>query len=59
MTDSRGRTGLLDKFTGSTFRLVIRHGTDAASAESAVRAHRAEGGFPIRVVRLVAETPAG
>ncbi|MCZ1002357.1 bifunctional 3-(3-hydroxy-phenyl)propionate/3-hydroxycinnamic acid hydroxylase [Streptomyces mirabilis] len=59
VTDSRGRTGLLDEYTGSTFRLVIRHGTDAAAAESAVCAHRAGGGFPIRVVRLVAETPAG
>ncbi|WP_329222140.1 bifunctional 3-(3-hydroxy-phenyl)propionate/3-hydroxycinnamic acid hydroxylase [Streptomyces sp. NBC_01485] len=53
VTDARSATGLLDEFTGSTFRLVLRHDTDPAAVESALRAHESADGFPIRLVRLV------
>lgn len=53
VTDARSGPALLDEFTGSSFRLVLRHDTDPAAAESALRAHAVEGGFPLRLVRLV------
>ena len=55
VTDARGREGLLDTFTGSTFRLVVRHDADSAAVERAVSAHRAAGGFPLRLVRMTTE----
>ncbi|CAM5265171.1 FAD-binding monooxygenase OS=Streptomyces aurantiogriseus OX=66870 GN=GCM10010251_85030 PE=4 SV=1 [Streptomyces aurantiogriseus] len=57
VTDGGGRAGLLDEFTAGAFRLVVRQDTDLAEAESALRAHRAAGGFPVTLVRLV--PPAG
>ncbi|MGW2045830.1 bifunctional 3-(3-hydroxy-phenyl)propionate/3-hydroxycinnamic acid hydroxylase [Streptomyces sp. NPDC001858] len=57
VTDARGGTGLLDAFTGSTFRLVLRQDADPSAAESALRAHAAEGGFRVEVVRLVDGVP--
>ncbi|MFJ9899974.1 bifunctional 3-(3-hydroxy-phenyl)propionate/3-hydroxycinnamic acid hydroxylase [Streptomyces sp. NPDC091280] len=59
VTDVRGKEDLLDAFTGSTFRLVVRHDVDASAVERAVSAHRAAGGFPLRLVRMTTEsTPA-
>ncbi|WP_086804254.1 bifunctional 3-(3-hydroxy-phenyl)propionate/3-hydroxycinnamic acid hydroxylase [Streptomyces caniscabiei] len=55
VTDRRGGRGLLDEFTGSGFRLLVRHDVDATAVESALRAHRAAGGFPLRGVRLTGE----
>ncbi|MDX3451538.1 bifunctional 3-(3-hydroxy-phenyl)propionate/3-hydroxycinnamic acid hydroxylase [Streptomyces sp. ME02-8801-2C] len=52
VTDVRGQEGLLDTFTGGTFRLVVRHDVDASTAERALCAHRAAGGFPLRLVRM-------
>ncbi|MFJ8109124.1 bifunctional 3-(3-hydroxy-phenyl)propionate/3-hydroxycinnamic acid hydroxylase [Streptomyces sp. NPDC096132] len=52
VTDGRGRSGLLDDFTGTAFRLVVREDVGTAAAESALREHEAEGGFPVRLVRL-------
>ncbi|MEU6223516.1 bifunctional 3-(3-hydroxy-phenyl)propionate/3-hydroxycinnamic acid hydroxylase [Streptomyces sp. NPDC047042] len=52
VTDVRGQEGLLDTFTGSTFRLVVRHDVDASAAERALSVHRAAGGFPLRLVRM-------
>lgn len=52
VTDSRGASGLLDEFTGDAFRLVLAEDADVRAAESALRAHEAEGGFPIRLVPL-------
>ena len=54
VTDLRGQNGLLDTFTGSTFRLVVRHDVDASAVEPALRAHRAAGGIPLRLVRMTA-----
>ncbi|MFF3334873.1 bifunctional 3-(3-hydroxy-phenyl)propionate/3-hydroxycinnamic acid hydroxylase [Streptomyces sp. NPDC002888] len=58
-TDVEARTGLLDEFTGSHFRLVTRHDTDPAAVASALRAHHADNGFPIRLVRLTDGTAPG
>ncbi|MEU1178580.1 bifunctional 3-(3-hydroxy-phenyl)propionate/3-hydroxycinnamic acid hydroxylase [Streptomyces sp. NPDC005820] len=52
VTDSQGRSGLLDEFTGDAFRLVLGEDADLAAAESALRAHEAAGGFPVRLVPL-------
>ncbi|SES35968.1 3-(3-hydroxy-phenyl)propionate hydroxylase [Streptomyces sp. yr375] len=53
VTDARSATGLLDEFTGSTFRLVLRPDTDPEAVASALRAHASADGFPITLVRLV------
>ncbi|MEW2398264.1 bifunctional 3-(3-hydroxy-phenyl)propionate/3-hydroxycinnamic acid hydroxylase [Streptomyces sp. NPDC046862] len=59
VTDHHGRCGLLDDFTGSTFRLLIRQDVDATAIEPALRAHRAAVGVPLRVVRMTGErTPS-
>ncbi|MFC4463243.1 hypothetical protein ACFPH6_01230 [Streptomyces xiangluensis] len=42
----------MDDFTGNTFRLVLSEDADAGTAESALREHEAEGGFPIELLRL-------
>jgi 3-(3-hydroxy-phenyl)propionate hydroxylase len=53
VADGMGRTGLLDEFTGSGFRLVVRHDANATAVEPGLREHLADGGFPLQVVRLV------
>ncbi|BBC35688.1 hypothetical protein SGFS_069820 [Streptomyces graminofaciens] len=58
VTDWQGRTGLLDEFTGSGFRVVVRQDARAGYVETALRAHHAADGFPVRLVRLT-EGPGG
>ncbi|MGI5460988.1 bifunctional 3-(3-hydroxy-phenyl)propionate/3-hydroxycinnamic acid hydroxylase [Streptomyces sp. CA-249302] len=59
VTDGQARRGLLDEFTGSAFRLVVRCGADVSQVEPALRTHRRKGGFPVRLVHLVNEAETG
>ncbi|MPY57122.1 bifunctional 3-(3-hydroxy-phenyl)propionate/3-hydroxycinnamic acid hydroxylase [Streptomyces spongiae] len=52
VTDSDGKSGLLDAFAGNAFRLVLSEDADIAATESALREHEAEGGFPIQLLPL-------
>ena len=52
VTDSAGRSALLDDFTGTTFRLVLTDEADDSAVAAALSKHRAEGGFPVQLVHL-------
>ncbi|MFF9774182.1 bifunctional 3-(3-hydroxy-phenyl)propionate/3-hydroxycinnamic acid hydroxylase [Streptomyces sp. NPDC013978] len=52
VTDSAGRSALLDEFTGTTFRLVLTDEADDSAVAAALSKHRAEGGFPVQPVHL-------
>ncbi|MFF9035474.1 FAD-dependent monooxygenase [Streptomyces sp. NPDC014892] len=52
VTDSAGRSALLDEFTGTTFRLVLTDEADDSAVAAALSKHRAEGGFPVQLVHL-------
>jgi 3-(3-hydroxy-phenyl)propionate hydroxylase len=56
VTDRRGRTDLLDEFTGAGFRLVLRRDAGRAVVEAALGAHLGCGGPPIHLVDLAEDT---
>jgi 3-(3-hydroxy-phenyl)propionate hydroxylase len=49
----KGKAGLLDEFTGQSFRVVIAPGFDASALLRCLRSSQSLKGLPIEVVRLV------
>lgn len=57
VVNNQGAVGLLDEFTGQSFRVVIAAGFDASALLQCLRSSQALEGLPMSVVRLVNDKP--